>query len=320
MESFFQSFPIWLNLVVFAAGVGAVIKGAEWFTDGTVGIADATGVPKIFIGATIVSLATTSPEMSVSYIAALLNRPATSVGNAVGSTVCNIGLILSLAVLIQPVKVPRTIGMVQGFSMIAAGAAVAALGWDGGLGRWNGFFLLVGAGVYLWVMLRQSGWGNGEPAPETAPSDWGPTVRHFIAGGGCVAGGSVLIVQNAAVLAHAAGVSELVIGLTLVALGTSLPEFVTAISSSLRGHGDIAIGNVIGANVLNLTLVLGGASTILPMDIERQLFALEFPVMGVLMALVVFLAVSRGRIGRRGGAIFFSIYLIYLVLLTVYYL
>jgi cation:H+ antiporter len=169
-------------------------------------------------------------------------------------------------------------------------------------------------------MMRQSGWDNGGPAPEAAPHDWGPTVRNFIAGGGCVVGGSVLIVQNAAVLARAAGVSELVIGLTLVALGTSLPELVTAISSSLRGHGDIAVGNVIGANVLNLTLVLGGAATILPMGIERQLFALEFPVMGMLMALVFFLAVFRGGIGRLGGAVFFSVYLVYLVSLTVYFL
>ncbi len=320
MESFFQSFPIWLNLAVFAAGVGAVIKGAEWFTDGAVGIADATGVPKIFIGATIVSLATTSPEVSVSYIAAFLDQPATSVGNAVGSTICNIGLILALAALIQPVKVPRSISMVQGLSMIAAGAAVVALGWDGGLGGWNGLLLLAGAGVYLGLMMRQSGWDNGGPAPEAAPHDWGPTVRNFIAGGGCVVGGSVLIVQNAAVLARAAGVSELVIGLTLVALGTSLPELVTAISSSLRGHGDIAVGNVIGANVFNLTLVLGGAATILPMGIERQLFALEFPVMGMLMALVFFLAVFRGGIGRLGGAVFFSVYLVYLVSLTVYFL
>ncbi|MFC1491268.1 calcium/sodium antiporter [Nitrospinota bacterium] len=285
VESFFQSLPVWLNVVIFAAGVAAIFKGAGWFTDGAVGIADATGVPKILIGATIVSIATTLPEVGVSYIAALLGRPATSVGNAVGSTICNIGFILAVVSVIQPMGVPRSTARVQGLAMLAAGAFLVLLSWDGGLGRWDGGLLLTGTAVYLWIMARQSGWNNGNSVPGGHSHDWSTILRHFVIGAVCVVGGSVLVVQSAAMLARAAGVPELVIALTLVALGTSLPECVTAASSLLRGHGEIAVGNVIGANVLNVTLVLGGSAAILPLNIERQTFVLDFPAMAALMLL-----------------------------------
>ena len=135
----------------------------------------------------------------------------------------------------------------------------------------------------------------------------------------CVVGGSVLIVQNAAVLARAMGVPELVIALTLVAIGTSLPECVTAVNSLRRGHGEIAVGNVIGANVLNLTLVLGGSAAILPLTIEPQTFALHFPAMGALMLLTFLFGEIRGKIGRAGGALFASIYAAYLITLVIYF-
>lgn len=320
MGSFFQNLPLWLNLLTFLAGLAVVLKGAEWFTEGAVGIADATGVPKIFIGATVVSLATTSPEVSVSFMAAFLGRPATSVGNAVGSTIINIGLILALAAAIQPVKIEKATARLQGLSMTAAGAAIVLLAWDGQLVRWEGALLLAGTAAYLWLMARRSGWNDGNSEPGPNPHGWGPILRQFLIGGACVVGGSVLIVQNAAVLARAAGVSELVIGLTLVALGTSLPELITAITSSLRGHGDIAVGNVIGANLLNITLVLGGSAAILPLGIERQMFILDFPIMIALMLLVYFLAGFRGGIGRASGIVFASIYGVYLVLLTAFFM
>lgn len=319
MEPFFESLPFWLNLFFFVLGVGAVIKGADWFTDGSVGIADATGIPKIFVGATIVSLATTTPEVSVSWVAAYLEHPATSVGNAVGSTICNIGLILAIASAIQGVKIPRTTVRVHGFFMLIAGVVLVFLSWDGRLERREGFFLLGGTALYLWIMVRQSGWGGGNHGRENESHDWGRIIRNFTFGGLCVVGGSVLIVQNATILARAVGVSELLIGLTLVALGTSLPELITAVASSIRGHGDIAVGNVIGANVLNVTLVLGGAAFIVPLNIERQMFLLDFPAMLLLMGLLLLLAVLRGKVGRAGGLIFILIYAAYLLLLVSFF-
>jgi cation:H+ antiporter len=319
VESYFESLPIWAYPAIFAAGVYAVVKGADWFTDGAVGIADATGVPKIFIGATIVSIATTMPEVSVSWIAAILGRPATSVGNAVGSTICNIGLILAVVSMIRPMEVPRSTARVQGLAMLAAAAFLVWLGWDGGLGKGEGWLLLLGAVAYLFIMARRSGWGNGNGAAGEGSHDWALTIRQFLAGAVCVVGGSVLIVQNAAVLARAMGVPELVIALTLVAIGTSLPECVTAVNSLRRGHGEIAVGNVIGANVLNLTLVLGGSAAILPLTIEPQTFALHFPAMGALMLLTFLFGEIRGKIGRAGGALFASIYAAYLITLVIYF-
>ncbi len=318
MESFFQGPSLWLNLVLFAAGAALIARGAGWFTDGAVRIAAATGVPKMVVGATVVSLATTMPEFSVSGMAAILNRPETSFGNAVGSTICNIGLILGLAALIRPVAIPRAMARTQGLAMLAAGALVYALGWDGVLGGWKGWLLLAAAGVFLWYQwykARQPGGGNGNSGPNGTPHDWGRTLRQFVIGGVGVVGGSVLIVQNVGQIARAAGVPELVIALTLVALGTSLPECVTAISSSMRGHGEIAVGNVLGANVLNLTWVLGGAAAITPINILPQSYLLDFPVMALMMVACFCLTVWRGRIGRVAGGAFIFSYAAYLTLM-----
>jgi cation:H+ antiporter len=320
VESFFSGLPLWLNSLAFLLGMVVILKGAEWFTDGAVGIADATGVPKIFIGATVVSIATTSPEVSVSFMAAYMGQPATSIGNAVGSTICNIGLILALAATIQAVRIPRATARFQGMAMAMAGAVLIFLSLDGVIGRWDGILLLAGTGVYLWIMVRQSGWNNGNSISRNKDCNWGEILRLFLLGFFLVIGGSVFVVQNAVILARAAGVSELIIGLTMVALGTSLPECITAISSSLRGHGEIAVGNVIGANVLNMTLVVGGSAAILPLGIEPQMFILDYPVMMVLVLLVFILTGFRGVVGRRSGLVFFSIYAYYLILLKIYFL
>lgn len=320
MGSFFQSLPLWLNLLAFLVGFAVVIRGADWFVEGAVEIAHATGAPKILIGSTVVSLATTSPEVSVSFIAAILGRPATSVGNAVGSTICNIGLILAMAVIIQGIQTRKSTVRLQGLSMMAAGVALVILAWDGRITRTEGVALLAGTAAYLWFMARYLFRNDRNSGTGLTLDGWGLLIRQFLIGGICVVGGSTLIVHNATVLARVAGVSELIIGLTLVAFGTSLPECITAITSSLRGHGDIAAGNIIGANLLNITLVLGGSAAILPLGIEQQLFVLDFPVMLVLMLLVYILGGFRGGISRTGGFTFISIYAVYLVFLRFYFM
>jgi cation:H+ antiporter len=319
VDSFFQSPPFWLNLALFFAGAAVITKGAGWFADGAVGIAEVTGVPKMVVGATVVSLATTMPEFSVSGMAAILDRPETSFGNAVGSTICNIGLILGLAALIRPVVIPPAMARTQGLAMLAAGALLYLLGWDGVLGGWKGWLLLAAAGVFLWYQASHSGWGNGNSGPNGTLHDWGRTLRQFVIGGVGVVGGSILIVQNAGPLARAAGVPELVIALTLVALGTSLPECVTAISSSMRGHGEIAVGNVLGANVLNLTWVLGGAAAITPINILPQSYLLDFPVMALMMVACFCLTVWRGRIGRAAGGAFIFSYAAYIAVMFAWF-
>lgn len=320
MEAWFAGLPLWANLLLFSAGILVIAKGADWFTAGAVGVARVTGIPKVVVGATLVSLATTAPEFSVSVIAAWLGHPATSMGNAVGSTICNIGLILAVASLIAPVALAREDVAPEGAFMLALGVLLVLLGRDAELGAAEGLLLFVLALSYLWFGMRRARRANsgsaGEAASEGGERGVGP---RFAAGAALVVAGSVLLVQNAAHLARAMGVPELVIGLTLVAVGTSLPELVTAVSASLRGHGDIAVGNVMGANVLNIAWVLGGASLVAPLGVERQSFVLDFPFMLLLMLLFLSLALWRRGVGRGAGFALLSAYAGYLFAMFAYF-
>lgn len=320
MEAWFTGLPLWANLLLFSAGILVIAKGADWFTAGAVGVARVTGIPKVVVGATLVSLATTAPEFSVSVIAAWLGHPATSMGNAVGSTICNIGLILAVASLIAPVALAREDVAPEGVFMLALGVLLVLLGRDAELGAAEGLLLFVLALSYLWFGMRRARRANsgstGEAASEGGERGVGP---RFAAGAALVVAGSVLLVQNAAHLARAMGVPELVIGLTLVAVGTSLPELVTAVSASLRGHGDIAVGNVMGANVLNIAWVLGGASLVAPLGVERQSFVLDFPFMLLLMLLFLSLALWRRGVGRGAGFALLSAYAGYLFVMFAYF-
>ncbi len=313
MEAYFAGFPLWVNLLLFFLGIALITKGADWFTHGAVGIAEITGIPKMVVGATLVSLATTAPEFSVSATAAYLGHPATSIGNAVGSTICNIGLILAVASLIAPVSLPRANVAPKSAFMLALGALLVLLGRDAKLDGAEGLVLLGLVPVYLWLGVRGAQWsdfGGTTAGPQTQR-----VALRFVAGAVLVVLGSVLLVQNAAHLARALGVPELVIALTLVAVGTSLPELITAISASLHGHGEIAVGNVVGANVLNIAWVLGGASVIAPLGIQRQSFLLDFPFMLLMMAVFLLLVVSGRGVGRATGCAFLSGYVCYLSLM-----
>ncbi len=319
MEAFFASFPVWMNFIFFAAGLLIITIGADWFTDGAVGIAEITGVPKVVVGATLVSLATTAPEFSVSVIAAWLEHPATSVGNAVGSTICNIGLILAVAFLLEPVSLSREDVMRKGLFMTAMGVLLVLLGWDEQITRIEGLVLFALVPVFLWFGMKRGTWSDFDFGTTVTDREIHHVGLRFIAGSILVVFGSVLLVQNAVHLARAMGISELVIALTLVAIGTSLPELITAVSASWQGHGDMAVGNVLGANVLNITWVLGGASLITPLGIERQSFVLDFPFMLLLMLMFLLLALWKRGMGRRAGLMFLTGYACYLTLMVVYF-
>ncbi len=319
MEAYFASFPIWANFLFFAAGLLIITKGADWFTDGAVGVAEITGVPKVIVGATLVSLATTAPEFSVSVIAAWLEHPATSVGNAVGSTICNIGLILAVAFLLEPVSLAREDVLPKGLFMLMMGVLLLTLGWDGKIARVEGVVLFALVPVYLWFTMKRATWTDFDIGSAMTDREKRHIGLRFIAGSLAVVLGSIVLVQNAAHLARAMGIPELVIGLTLVAIGTSLPELITAVSASLSGHGDMAVGNVLGANVLNIAWVLGGASFITPLGMEHQSFVLDFPFMLLLMVMFLVLAFWKRGMGRRAGLMCLAVYVCYLTLMFSYF-
>jgi len=336
MEQFFESLPRWANALFFLMGMAVITKGADLFTDSAVRLAELTRIPKVIIGATVVSLATTAPEFSVSFVAALLNRPQTTIGNAIGSTICNIGLILGSCALIKAASSERKIVFQQGSFMLIAGIGITAFSIGGYLQPWMGVILIILLAGYIYysyttaMQIRRANGGSptvGEilgayeasdsvsagssQAENSLPRELGLVV----AGGVAVVVGSILLVQNAAILARWLGIPELIIALTLVSLGTSLPEYVTAFASTMKGHGDLGVGNIIGANFLDIAWVIGFSSLVRPLPVERQTQVLDFPVMLILMVLLIYFGSTNSKIERWQGGVLFALYISYLILM-----
>lgn len=282
-----------------------IIPGANLFTGAAPDLARRTGLPPVVIGATVVSLATTLPELSVSVYSAVKGLPGIAVGNVVGSSIFNLGAILGVAALICPMAAGTGGLRREGLSLLAAGALFALVAGDGSVSRLEGLALLA---VLAWY-VRGAAAAKGTPAPSSGRA---PLAR-FLLGAAAVIGGSRLVVDAAADLARRFGIPEVIVGLTIVAAGTSLPEFVTAVVCGLRGKSDLGLGNLIGATLLNLTLVTGGAALARPLSVSPAGLRLDilflFAVAGVALA-----AGMRGLVGRGTGLVLVAAYLLYLLL------
>ena len=321
-------FPIWANILLLLIGLAIIAKAADKFVDSAVAIAERTGVTKVIIGATIVSLGTTFPEFNVSVMAGIFDRPQTTMGDTIGSTICNIGLILGTCLLIRSVAVSRKLYWQQGTIMLLAGIVIVLLSIDGYLSRWDALILTAGLAGYIYFSIRQAradrknakeSIGGVEQTLETESAPvYGMrrAVTWFIVGVVGVVIGATLVVQNAVVVAQWLGIPELVISVTVVALGTSLPEYVTALTATIKEHGEITVGNMIGANILDVFWVrgLGGVGfSLLP--VERQTMVLDYPVMLTVMALLVIFGATGKQLTRWEGGVLLAIYGIYLVLI-----
>lgn len=302
-----------IQLSLFMIGLGLIVKGGNWFVGSSVEIARALRVPKFLIGATIVSLATTAPEFTTSILAAIRGHPDVAFGNAVGSAICNIGLILGLTWLLgariafSPSHLPRA-GFMLGAGVLSFGlTALNLLDYRGAIPL---FGLLL---LYFWYAVRSVGQGDLDgPSPDRAQKGLLRPALFFLVGAASVVLGSKLLVDTGVALARAFGVSELVIGLSLVSVGTSLPELVTGITSLIKGHAELSLGNIIGADFLDLAWVLGGSSLIRHLPVSHQSLSYNLPVMLLLMA-VLTLFILRPRGPQRGwGGLFLTIYVVYL--------
>ena len=308
-------------VLLFALGLVLLIKGGDWFVDGATGLARRFHIPEIIVGATVVSIGTTLPEVMVSATGALNGQGAMSYGNAIGSIICNTSLIaaITLAVRPAPVDVQSMKKPVIFFFVAAAVYCFAAYGM-GEFTRPLGIVLLAMFVFYMVVTVRQ---GIKTPAPQDEePHEDGTSVPLWkellllVVGAAVIAVGANLLVDNGTLIAQALGVPESVIALTFVALGTSLPELVTAITSLAKGHGALSLGNVIGANVFNLVLVSGVSAVVAPFSIPQNslLFGhnaslvLEFPVMFAVMLLLTLPALFKGRLSRPQGIALLCIY------------
>ncbi len=317
--------PTWGLLVLMALCIAVLSKGADWMIDGAVALARRTGLPRIVIGATIISLGTTTPEAFVSVLAAWTGNPGLALGNGVGSIICDTGLIFGLMCLISRVPVRRYIlnrtGWVQvGSATLLVVIALVSLYATAGapvLGRGVGVFFLILLLGYLYMAYR---WAkqSGLPSEAEFEHDWSPgkSLLFILVGLIGVVAGSRVLIPTAAVGALRMGVPQDIIAATLVAFGTSLPELVTAISAVRKGHPQIMVGNVVGADVLNCLFVIGAASVARPLEIPPNFFYFHFPAMLlILYSFRVFIFMNTdGWFKRWQGGFILGLYVLYIVL------
>ena len=304
-------------------GFVALVWAADRFVIGAAAVAHNSGVSPLVIGLTIVGFGTSAPEMLVSSVAAFDGVANLSIGNAVGSNIANIALVLGTAAMVSPLNIHQKVIGRELPVMIAVMLFAAGLLWDGELGRVDGILLLVGLLVMIVFVVRE-GLREGEVPPELdeLPDNMSTAVAVFwiVLGLGVLLASSKLLVWGATEVATFFGVSERVIGLTVVAFGTSLPELAATLVAAKRGEHDIAVGNVVGSNVFNTLGVLGLPGVIRPGRAEAQVMQLDVPTMiGVSLLLWILARAFRPyrQIGRVRGALLVTIYVSYSVFLYV---
>lgn len=311
---------ILVSVLLFAVGLALLIKGGDWFVDGATGIATRFHLPDIVVGATVVSIGTTLPEVMVSATGALQGQSAMAYGNAIGSIICNTALIAAISVAFNPGPVNvKTMRMpVLFFFGSAALYCLAAYGL-GEFPRWIGFVMLLIFIIYTVLNVR-NGLKNPNQSEEAATSEVRDSFLKqlllLVIGAAVIAVGADLLVDHGTIIAQALGVPETVIALTFVALGTSLPELVTTITSLKKGRASLGIGNVIGANVFNLVLVSGVSVALAPFEVPagktffgiNSSLILDIPLMLIVMLLLTVPALLKKKLKRWQGITLLCIY------------
>lgn len=308
---------IWGTVGLFMLGIVLTVKGGDLFVDAASWIAEVSGIPKFVIGATIVSLATTMPELLVSLLAAAQGKADMAIGNAVGSVTANTGLIMGLALLCMPVAFSRSAGWRKAALLVCAMAALWAASLSGWFG-WEGMVLLLAVfalalGENLRGMRQEKEAGERQQASRRDKVENG---LKFLLGAAAIVGGSQLLVDGGSGLALWLGVPERVVAVTLVAVGTSLPELVTTLTAIGKGQDSLSVGNVIGANIIDLTLILPLCALISGghLPVSAQCLAVDFPAcMAALLAGLTPLLI-RQRGSRLQGAAMLALYATYLAL------
>ena len=261
-----------IPVLLFIVGLLFLIKGGDWFVDGASALARRFHLPELLIGATVVSIGTTLPEVMVSTMSALSGHGEIAYGNAIGSVICNAALIAAITIAVRPGKVdPKTLKTPVAFFFAAAAIYCAAAYVFGRFTRVMGIIMLAMFVAYMVVnvlQMKNTPAEAHEDAEEEMPL--AKTLVLLVLGAVLIALGANLLVDNGTLIAQALGVPESVIALTFVALGTSLPELVTAITSLVKGHSDLSLGNVVGANVFNLVLVSGVSVTLAPFTVPQS--------------------------------------------------
>ncbi|PKM94195.1 MAG: sodium:calcium antiporter [Firmicutes bacterium HGW-Firmicutes-1] len=323
--NFFENLPTIVLVMIAAASLFTLGKGADFLVDEAVSLSVHWGIPKMVIGATIVSLGTTLPEATVSVLAAIQGNPDLALGNAIGSIIVDTGLIIGLAALIGTLPVDRNTINRQGLIQIGAAFLLAILalpffskGNEGVIYQWMGFVLLALLVLYIYISIK---WAkNSSDTSIDLHEEKTPIFFQLIKlffGVAVVIISSKILIPSVEITAIRIGIPQSVIAATIVAFGTSLPELMTAISSVRKGHGELAIGNIIGADILNVLFVVGAAAAVTTkgLTVPVNFFYLQIPTMLIILLVFRFFAKSKDNaINKKEGLILLTLYLIYLVL------
>ncbi len=306
---------ILLQLLFLVIGFAMLVKGADWFVDGASGIAEKFRIPQLIIGLTIVAMGTSAPEAAVSITAAFKGSADITIGNIVGSNILNILIILGLSAVIVALPVAKQTIKVDIPFLVGISALLFVLGMDGMVSLWDGVIMLAAFIAYL-IYLIYSAKKHPEEVTEEQSKNW-PLWKSLIAtvvGLGIVIWGSDLAVDASTKLARIFGMSEKLIGLTIVALGTSLPELFTSVTAARKGNADIAIGNIVGSNIFNILFVVGLSSLIIPVPFAAS-FLIDTIISGAAAILLWLVCLRKYRMPRWSGAVMLACYAGYLTYL-----
>ena len=309
-------------ILLFVVGLVLIIKGGDWFVDSAVFIANLTGIPKFIIGATIVSVATTLPELTVSVTGVINGELDLAVGNAVGSVTANIGLIMGISLVCMPAVIKRSQFWIKGTLMSAAALLLWVLCKDGTLHMLPSFALFALLAVYVWDNIRDAKNDVGSDEREVVDKkDLPKQIVMFIIGIAAIVVGSKLLIEYGSEIALLLGVPSAIIGVTMVAIGTSLPELITTLTAIRKKESSMSIGNIVGANIIDLAMILPICSVISDgkLTIAEQSYALDMPICFAMTLIAVLPPLIKGKLYRWQGILMLALYTVYVVILVTQY-
>jgi len=313
-----------IQILLLVLGFALLVKGADWFVDGAAGIATKFGIPQLVIGLTIVAMGTSAPEAAVSITAAFAGNAEITIGNIVGSNVLNILIILGITALVYPVAVQKSSLIFDIPVVLLATAILFVLGYDGNISRLDGIIMLVVFVAYLfflfWDAKRPKKLESAEVKKEEAEIEetknegknlsLPKAVIFTVIGLVLIVAGSNFVVKSATFIATALGLSQRFIGLTIVALGTSLPELFTSVTAAMKKNSDIAVGNIVGSNIFNILFIVGLSGLIIPVPFDPA-FRFDTLVSGAAAILLLLCSLPKKRLSRIAGIFFLICYAVY---------
>ena len=316
----------WIALVgLILLGLFMLWKGADWLTDGAASLALKYNINPLFVGLTILSIATSMPEFITVLVSALGGNPDVGMGNIVGSNICNIGLILGAAALIYPLSVQTRLLRQELPFLLLVTLLFSFLALNN-LNRWEGLLLILIFALYLtytiWQAKQEVSSGTADATVEDVTHNFNPisSLRHclfaLIGGAIVLSLGANWLVESSVEMAHRLSVSPTLIGITVVAIGTSLPELAASIAAAAKKQGDLCTGNIIGSNIFNLLFVGGGAASLLPLKVDPKLFRIEIPAMLIITAILFFFLYTKRKVTPCEGVLLLAGYTLIIALST----